>query len=57
MSTQGAFKRAHAMIMSEYILGLVGAAVAIAIAVAIRAEVRRRRHLRRDRNWSRMQDQ
>lgn len=45
------------MIMSEYILGIVGAAVAIAVAIAIRGEIRRRRHLRKDRNWSRMQDQ
>jgi hypothetical protein len=45
------------MVMSEYILGLIVVVLAIAIIAAIRAEIRRHRHLRKDRNWSRMQDQ
>ena len=45
------------MVMSEYILGLVVVILAVAVVAAIRAEVRRRRQLRKDRNWSRMQDQ
>lgn len=45
------------MLMSEYILGIAIAIVVLVAVGAIRKELRRRRHLRKDRNWTRMQDQ
>jgi hypothetical protein len=45
------------MITSEYILGAFIVLLAVVIGVAVRSDIRRRRRLKKDRDWSRMQDQ